>query len=410
MGHRLRRLLRRGHTPGIGPSLQALFDQHGLAAYEKQLRFNDWSATAAEQSLWSLDEQASLLRIGSVDLTAHLIGVVSETGSSWTWAWAMPSIPARFGAKARQLREYGVDHRIDLFTEPRVNLGRGVDPVALALVAAGIVATDAVVTLPREDDSAFVLVNVPELPMIPDIDSEVRLVEVVGSALSDLSLPITRSMIESFARQIGASVSASATTLELESASLRFDKAGRIVGVERVIEGRGADGPRAGAVVRDGGVLVDDWKDGDLEIQVGWRDQRGMSPTDVFRAYLAERHSWERDAARAAMRVRGPDDPGWAATEAELAQIHSKYSTPRDLHDRDTSTGSSPGRDPALTRMIDVRSPSPDRVILVTAEEDPLGLLPPQRFDVIAIRTDGHWRLDDRILVSSGGRRIRGLL
>ena len=90
--------------------------------------------------------------------------------------------------------------------------------------------------------------------------------------------------------------------------------------------------------------------------------------------------------------------------------IHGDLSTPKPLSARDTSGGVPPTRDPARTRVTAVVWIASDTVRITTEEDDPLGIIGPEVYQVTAKLLEGDWRLDDRVLVKDDGKHLRGLL
>jgi hypothetical protein len=156
------------------------------------------------------------------------------------------------------------------------------------------------------------------------------------------------------------------------------------------------------------GQALADWTDTELERRAGWHDKSGRSPVDLLSTYLRARHAWELRWRKTALRA-GPVDPGWLRATEQLAAIHAELSTPRDPASRDSSLGDPASRDPNKTRIVTVRWPSTERIVIKTEEDDPLGLVSPDVYEVVVVMTDAGWRLDDRTYLARG-RRISGVL
>lgn len=149
------------------------------------------------------------------------------------------------------------------------------------------------------------------------------------------------------------------------------------------------------------------WTDPNIESKPGWRDSLGQTPVDVLVSYLERRSAWDRACGRS---FAGPGDAGWDKLRDQLEAIHADLSTPRPLSSRDTSSSSPTKRDPRHTKLVNVQWVSPSKVILTTTEDDPMGELEPDLYEISVVLMSGEWRLKNRSAVFDDGVRIPGLL
>ena len=124
-------------------------------------------------------------------------------------------------------------------------------------------------------------------------------------------------------------------------------------------------------------------------------------------SYLERRAAWDRASATSSA---GPGDAKWDELRQQLIAIHADLCTPGQLSNRDTSASLPSPRDPSRTSLLDVRWVTDTKVVMITAEDDPLGILDPQTYEVVALLVDTQWRLDERTATYENGTRITGLL
>lgn len=119
----LRKLVGRGQPDKaqnrVRDELQALFDDHGLAAFERQLRFADLVGDRD----WVLDQDLGQLRLGD-DLasTAQIIGTTSTSSGTWRWSWANSSIDEALTQRARDVEAIGRERGVSMLKSPDLDL------------------------------------------------------------------------------------------------------------------------------------------------------------------------------------------------------------------------------------------------------------------------------------------------
>jgi hypothetical protein len=68
--------------------LIALYHRHVAAAFDRQLRFNEFVVRKAPGEDWEYDTETAILTFGKLKFEAPLIGTHSFSNNSWLWAWS----------------------------------------------------------------------------------------------------------------------------------------------------------------------------------------------------------------------------------------------------------------------------------------------------------------------------------
>jgi hypothetical protein len=73
----------------VDPTFLDLYHKHVAAAYDRQMRLNDFLRTHAGGDQWGYDIATAVLTVGSnVWFQAPLLGSFTEASNCWLWAWA----------------------------------------------------------------------------------------------------------------------------------------------------------------------------------------------------------------------------------------------------------------------------------------------------------------------------------
>jgi hypothetical protein len=282
----LRRLVGREQSGGARQRVQAelrvLFEEHGLSAFERQLRFAD----LAGDRDWALDQETGQLRLGDdLVFAAQILGTTSAGSGTWLWSWANPSIDEGLTRRARELQGIGQQRGTAAFTAPELDLDDIGEGHLLALVASGALDADGYFRGAHDDGEVYVLVDAPQTRTASE-PAEPQAIATVLQAQLGLPVPISREAVSAYlrARGLPIRVSGGQVVIESESAtSFRFDRHGRLTQILQTAEAEVGSRPPAPPVPQ--GVPLRDWRDATLEDHPGWRDSRGESPIDVLRRY-----------------------------------------------------------------------------------------------------------------------------
>ena len=375
--------------------LRALFEEHGLSAFERQLQFAD----LAGDRDWALDQETGQLRLGDdLVFAAQILGTTSAGSGTWLWSWANPSIDEGLKRRASELQGMGQERGIAAFTAAELDLGDIGDGHLLALVASGVLAADAYFRGTHDGGEVYVLVDAPQIRTASE-PAEPRAIATILQAQLGLPFPISREAVSAYLRALGLPIRVSGGQVVTESeraATFRFDRHGRLTEILQTAEAEVGGRPPAPQ-----GVPLRDWQDATLEDHPGWRDSRGESPVDVLRRYQEGRHAWEKEARRAGERR-------WPEMKERLAALYEQVATARPIEARDTQFSVPASRDPRRARIVSVAEPRAGRVTIVVEEDNPTGLLT-DSYEVTAVLVNGVWRLKDRVAVFEH-ERIAGLL
>ena len=86
--------------------------------------------------LWDMASATITFNQGANRVVADLcvVGTASKAEGTFLWAWANETIPAGAKRDLEKVREFGVEHALDLLTEPALEGGRaeGTEAVAIA--------------------------------------------------------------------------------------------------------------------------------------------------------------------------------------------------------------------------------------------------------------------------------------
>jgi len=211
-------------------NFEALFAQHAMAAYAKQLMLAD---AIEEAGSWDLDLQAGALKFeNGPTYRISLLGSYGEGAGTWLWVWANRNmnLPAEVTAAAEALRELGQQKAVPEFQESETHDDETFCH-RLAMIAVGHSGAGAYYRAPYQGGAAYLLVR-DALPLTPDHHHLARIQRVIAESISTFQLP-HRQAIEAYFDSENLSVSqtepheivATATDGNLR---VRFDAEGRV--------------------------------------------------------------------------------------------------------------------------------------------------------------------------------------
>jgi hypothetical protein len=119
-------IFRRGKTESSEPEEsgsdvgELLLQGHDMIEQTASAHAQRWGLGTAER--WSLDPAAGTLRWTfpdkQVEAPVQLLGLFTPADSTWTWAWASPSVPPALAANAEAARAWGEEHGQPFLTQP----------------------------------------------------------------------------------------------------------------------------------------------------------------------------------------------------------------------------------------------------------------------------------------------------
>src|SRR4051812_4518593 len=145
------------------PALQALFERHVAASFDKQL----FLAELVGDRDWTLDLARGLLVFADGPTwNVQVLGLVSARDGSWVWGWAPNTgeVPPGLLKAAQGMRRLGALRDIPELITPRLPKGDSIG-TRLAAVASGVFHANAFYRAPYEGGAAFLLVVDPEYPV-----------------------------------------------------------------------------------------------------------------------------------------------------------------------------------------------------------------------------------------------------
>jgi hypothetical protein len=77
----------------VDPTFLDLYHKHVAAAYDRQMRLNDFLRSHAGGDQWSYDIGSAVLTVGTnLWFQAPLLGSFTEASNCWLWTWANPEL------------------------------------------------------------------------------------------------------------------------------------------------------------------------------------------------------------------------------------------------------------------------------------------------------------------------------
>lgn len=138
----LKHISGKDHHPGHpATTVQALLEQYGGTSLDRQHNLYD----VIGEHNWDADLDAGTISFGEGKVfPLQVLGTFSHSAQTWLWAWAnvQSAIPPAVLEQALQLKAYGVQHNIDLFTRPDFEAEEN-DLHRIGMIAAGIFDTSA---------------------------------------------------------------------------------------------------------------------------------------------------------------------------------------------------------------------------------------------------------------------------
>lgn len=242
------RWLRRGRSepttppmPELDPALVDLFQEGGIAAFDRQLGL----AELVGDRDWQLDQDRGMLRFGrDIELPVQVLGSVSYASGTWLWAWANPSVRPELTALTGELRRMGEERGIPLLTEPQLDAEAVGGGLMLAIVAVGLVDADAAYRCPHAAGEVLVAVQAPGVRS-RELDAESRVPLVLGRCVEAIPIPIRRTGVVAYLRGLGLEVTEDAAGVHVGDGSrtaILFDELGRMTEIRGQVRPPGAPG------------------------------------------------------------------------------------------------------------------------------------------------------------------------
>jgi len=215
----------------------ALFVQHAMSAYAKQLALADATEGAGA---WDLDLQAGQLKFADgPSYRIGLLGSYGEAAGTWLWAWANRNmdLSPEVTEAAQSLREMGRQKAIPEFHENETHESETFCH-RLAMIAVGEAGAAAYYRAPYEGGSAYLLIRDEILP-VPERHHLGRIQRVIAESISTFEMP-HRSAIEAFFAAENLSVGQTEPLEILATADdgdlrIRFDEEGRLTEMKSLL-------------------------------------------------------------------------------------------------------------------------------------------------------------------------------
>ncbi len=220
-----------GDVDALIRDTQALLDDGGLAAFERQLRL----AELIEDRDWQLDQVAGELRMGT-DLVfpAQILGSASAVSGTWLWSWANAKLDPGLTRLATDARAIGAARGIPLLSEPGFDLSDPALGHLVAMAVSGLLDADAYYRCPYEGGAAYVLLEAPAARTSTDAPMT-RAFFTITRAVESMPPLLTRPSIAGYLRSCGLAVTVTEREILVadgESATFRFDKLGRLTEID----------------------------------------------------------------------------------------------------------------------------------------------------------------------------------
>ena len=219
----------------ISPRAQELFDEHGAAAFDKQLRLQDLIGDED----WEFDMETGQLSFADAHAwNAQILGTESEVSGTWLWGWANEAggIPGELLQAARTLKEQlGGDEGLEEFARPSFAVDDRIDGHFLASIASGITAAGGYYRGPYEGGAVFLLIDDETLP--PPIENPLlRLSTVFPQAIANLPITDHRQALCAYAAFLGLAFEEEGQRVVIRNEAggrltADFDEQGRLTGL-----------------------------------------------------------------------------------------------------------------------------------------------------------------------------------
>jgi hypothetical protein len=216
----------------VSPQFEALYHQHVMASFEKQLHFADvigergWSFSMSDGHLTFSNRDAAPMAFA-----AQLLGSAANGDRSWLWSWAneASNIPRTLTEDARRLRQ---DDSAPEWATPQFALDfDNADEHRLAMTACSVLGAAAYYRGPYEGGAAFFLLHDHRLLLPPPAGP--RIIRTAMQAISKLPVADHRAAIMGYftARRLEPRVDADnsiVATLGGSDFRAKFDQQGRL--------------------------------------------------------------------------------------------------------------------------------------------------------------------------------------
>ena len=139
-------------------------------AYDKKMSMEE----VLTGTSWNLDLNAGIITFGPERVfPMQVLGSFDKSTEIWTWGWAneKTKIPEPLLLQARQLREYGEEHQIQMFTLPQFNSSIS-DLYFLGSIAVGLFESSASYMADYGGGMLLVTMESAEIDQFPKADLE----------------------------------------------------------------------------------------------------------------------------------------------------------------------------------------------------------------------------------------------
>lgn len=210
--------------------LTEYLEQYALIALEKQ----DKLAILVGEHTADLDLDAGTIRFNSMEFPVQVLGTESDNTLIWLWAWAdeqTEAVPEPLLRASRELREWGLRHRVQEFARPAVDIGIA-DGHVFSMIACEVCRAGCYYRDAYDGGAAYLLLFGPLIDAQPPFDLT-RLSRRFLDLASRYDLN-HRNVLVSYLRTRGLSLQETGASLSCEldtgeRLSAEFDTAGCLV-------------------------------------------------------------------------------------------------------------------------------------------------------------------------------------
>jgi hypothetical protein len=228
----------------MNDAFEALFTQHAISSYAKQLALID---VMGDASHWNVDLKEGTLTLGDKTYKAGLLGSYNKGDHSWLWVWAnehMSHLPDHVTRVAKQMRDLGEKSDIPVFLDATTPDLSDDECHRLAMVVVGIASSEcgAYYRGPYGGGSSYLLIQEP-LPRNPERHSMLRIQRVIMECIAQFFFKGTHhEAILSYFRAEGLNVESAEPSKIVAAGTdgnmiVHFDERGRVTKMDGVLRG-----------------------------------------------------------------------------------------------------------------------------------------------------------------------------
>lgn len=221
-------------SPDFPPAhtTQELLERYAALAYDKQ---NDLYEVIGDNA-WNADLNVGTISFGpELDFPIQILGTFSHSSETWLWAWAnaQSDLPAGLLSQAEQLRAYGEQHGIELFTASEFD-ATDRDLHTIGIIAAGMFGASAYYLANYGQGTMVVTLKSARLDQMPRNDFA-RIPSAFPQVISAFELHHRPAFIH-YLTQKGYSVTETAdtvsATVDFGTLTATFDHLGRLANLK----------------------------------------------------------------------------------------------------------------------------------------------------------------------------------